>query len=59
VWTIDDGMALGTWEPGKPAFTAVPSTSDFVPGTAEGWRITLPGGTTPIRGTACLAVYPD
>ncbi|MBN1459889.1 MAG: hypothetical protein JXA57_10140 [Armatimonadetes bacterium] len=59
VWTIDDGIALGTLEPGKPAVAAVPSTGDFVPGTAEGWRIALPGGTAPIPASPCLAVYPD
>lgn len=59
VWTTDDEMALGTLEPGKPSFAAVPSTGDFVPGSADGWRIALPGGTAPIRGTPCLAVYPD
>lgn len=59
VWTIHDRMALGTWEPGAPAFTARPSTAEFAPGTAEGWRITLPGGAAPTPAGACLAAYPD
>ena len=52
-WTNADGAALGAQPPSGSRFTAMPSTSEFVPATSSGWRVTLPGGTQAVAGPAC------
>jgi hypothetical protein len=60
VWTSDSPVALGTWEVGAPAFTATPSTGEFVPSTAQGWRISLPGDASASQiADACLPLSLD
>ena len=45
-WTTAQALSLGT-EPPPPAsrLQAIPSTSAFVPASATGWAITIPGGS--------------
>jgi hypothetical protein len=53
VWNTAEPMALGAEPPAANYFQASPSTSDFVPATAAGWSITLPGGTQAVPGPSC------
>jgi hypothetical protein len=52
-WTVDHLVALVGQLPSEPAIPASPSTPQFVPSTASGWSITLPGGAAPVVGEAC------
>jgi len=52
-WTLADPIALGTVAAGASALMATPSTGEFVPASAAGWRVTLPGGTTVTPDVAC------
>jgi len=52
-WTLADPIALGTVATGASALMATPSTGEFVPSSAPGWRVTLPGGTTVAPDVAC------
>jgi len=49
VWTSDKPVALGAVEVGQSAVGATPSTREFVPSAAQGWRISLPRDASPSR----------
>lgn len=53
-WTTSQALSLGT-EPPPPAsrFQASPSTSEFVPASAAGWGITIPGGSQASARSPC------
>lgn len=53
IWTTEEPLALGTLEPEATAFQASPSTAAFVPATAPGWTVTLPGGSPVPSAAAC------
>jgi len=53
VWNTAKPVALGVEAPSESRFEASPSTSAFVPATAAGWSITLPGGGRAVQGPAC------
>jgi hypothetical protein len=44
-WTSADSMELGSLDSLAFPFAALPSTGEFVPASAPGWTVTLPGGT--------------
>ncbi|PYO41742.1 MAG: hypothetical protein DMD33_12140 [Gemmatimonadetes bacterium] len=44
-WTSAMGLSLGVQAPSAPRIMAAPSTRAFVPATAAGWQIALPGGS--------------
>lgn len=52
-WTPADSVELGALGPEESRFTALPSTSEFVPASASGWFVTLPGGTRASPGPRC------
>jgi hypothetical protein len=43
-WTLLNPLALGTPVPPATALQAGPNTATFVPATAAGWKVSLPGG---------------
>jgi len=51
-WTGDDSLSLGGQLAGTPILWAAPSTTAFVPASAQGWSVTLPGGSAafPVHG---------
>jgi hypothetical protein len=53
-WNTAKPVSLGVQQPSEARIFASPSTSAFVPATAAGWRITLPGGTQAVQGAACM-----
>ncbi len=52
-WTSGDPVSLGTLGPTDFRFAAGPSTSEFVPASAAGWFIVLPGGTQASPAPRC------
>ena len=52
-WTSALPLALGLVPPGVSRLQASPTTSLFVPARARGWRITLPGDSSPAPAEAC------
>lgn len=55
LWSTAHGLALGSLSPSQPALTAAPSTGRFVPASAAGWSVALPGSATPTPSTACTS----
>lgn len=55
LWSTDNGLALGSLSPSDPVLQATPSTGTFVPASAAGWSVALPGSATPTPGTACTS----
>ncbi len=53
VWNTAKSVSLGVLAPSADRFEASPSTTEFVPATASGWSITLPGGTQAVPAAAC------
>ena len=53
VWNTAKPMSLGVKPESASYVDASPSTSEFVPATAAGWSITLPGGAQAVQDTAC------
>lgn len=51
IWTMSDSLALGA--DGGGAVRLVASTGAFVPATARGWLVKLPGAATPVPGAPC------
>lgn len=52
-WSGDDALTLGAGDPDAGALQATPSTVAFVPASASGWSVTLPGGAAPSPAAAC------
>lgn len=52
-WTIAEGLSLGALQPQQSRLMALPSTSAFVPASAPGWSVDLPGGTQVSPRGAC------
>jgi hypothetical protein len=53
IWTTELPLALGVQVPAASRIFASPTTSEFVPATAAGWSITLPGGSQAVHATSC------
>jgi hypothetical protein len=53
IWTTALPVRLGVQAPSASRIFASPSTSKFVPATAAGWSITLPGGSHVVPASAC------
>jgi len=53
-WTVDRLASLVGLLPSELAIPASPSTPQFVPATATGWSVTLPGGAAPAAADACV-----
>jgi hypothetical protein len=54
-WTTELSVTLGVQAPSTSRILASPSTSTFVPATAAGWSITLPGGSQVVPASTCGA----
>jgi len=54
-WTTELPVTLGVQAPSTSRILASPSTSKFVPATAAGWNITLPGGSQVVPASTCDA----
>ena len=52
-WTSAKSLALGAQPPSSSQFQANPSTGGFVPASAAGWQITVPGGSQATPSSAC------
>ena len=52
-WTSAESLALGAQPASSSRFQAGPSTTAFVPASAAGWRITVPGGSQATPSSAC------
>jgi hypothetical protein len=52
-WTSAIPLSLGTLLPTEPRLQAKPSTGTFVPRSASGWSVTLPGASQPTPSGAC------
>lgn len=52
-WSDVAGLSLGVQPPQTAQFFALPSTEAFVPAYSRGWRVTLPGNSSPIPATTC------
>jgi len=52
-WTSAIPLSVGTLLPAEPRLQARPSTGTFVPGSAPGWSVTLPGDSRPTPSGAC------
>jgi len=52
-WTSGDSLALAPWSPNEARFTAGPTTSFFVVGSAGSWSVTLPGSAAPVPAQGC------
>jgi hypothetical protein len=52
-WTPADSVSLGTLGPNDLRFAAGPTTGEFVPASAAGWFIVLPGGTQASPAPRC------
>lgn len=52
-WTSGDSLSLAPWPPSDGRFTARPTTTSFVPATANSWSVTLPGTAAPVAANAC------
>ena len=55
IWTTELPVTLGVQGPSASRIMASPSTSEFVPATASGWSITLPGGSRVVPAATCNA----
>ena len=53
IWTTGMALTLGAQPPSASRVFATPSTARFVPATAAGWGITLPGGSQVVPGSVC------
>jgi len=53
-WTTSNSLSLGPWPPSDARFTARPSTTSFVPGTANSWSVALPGAAAPVAANGCI-----
>lgn len=52
-WTTAKSLSLGAQTPSSSQLQANPSTTAFVPASAAGWRITVPGGAQAIASSVC------
>jgi hypothetical protein len=52
-WTLLNPLALGALLPRATALQALPSTAAFVPATAAGWKVSLPGGVGLLATEGC------
>lgn len=52
-WTSAVPVALSAQPPSMTRFTSSPTTAEFIPDQAAGWRTTLPAGTHVDQGSAC------
>ena len=52
-WTTAKSLSLGAQLQTSSRFQANPSTAAFVPASAAGWRISVPGGSQPTPTSAC------
>jgi hypothetical protein len=52
-WTSAKSLALGAQPPSSSRLQANPSTTAFVPASAAGWRITVPGGSQATPSSTC------
>ena len=53
VWTNAKSFSLGAHPPSLPRLLAGPSTAEFVPEDAAGWRVTIPTGATATPSSVC------
>ena len=52
-WTSAKSLSLGAQPPSSSRLQASPSTDPFVPASAAGWRITVPGGSQATPSSVC------
>lgn len=52
-WTTDRPLSLGALLPSESALQAAPSTTSFVPSSADGWAVTLPTAASASPTKAC------
>ena len=52
-WTSAKSLALGAQPPSSSRFQANPSTPAFVPASAAGWQITVPGASQATPTSVC------
>jgi hypothetical protein len=52
-WTPADSLELGSLGLQGDRFTVLPSTSEFVPASAAGWTVSMPGGTRASPAPPC------
>lgn len=52
-WTLQDSVALGAIEESTPLGGRKPSTNYFVPASASGWTVGLPGAAAVVASGAC------
>ena len=52
-WTPARAVSLGSQAPSDSRFWASPSTIEFQPDHATGWRITLPGDSSVVAAAPC------
>jgi len=52
-WTSTDSLSPGTAGESEPVTMALPSTGGFVPASASGWSVALPGASGPAPSGAC------
>lgn len=55
IWSTELPVTLGVQTPATSRILASPSTSRFVPATAAGWSITLPGSSQVVPASTCDA----
>lgn len=55
LWSTANGLALGSLSPSDAVLQATPSTGRFVPSSAAGWSVALPGIATPTPSTPCTS----
>jgi hypothetical protein len=52
-WTTSKAVSLGLIPVDGSRFMASPSTGNFIPARAVGWRVTLPGSSLPAPAVPC------
>lgn len=52
-WTPAKSLSIGSIAPSGNRFMALPTTAAFVPTSAAGWRVDLPGGRQAVADSAC------
>lgn len=55
VWTPGDSAEMGGLMAGADPFMALPSTAEFVPTSAPGWSVSLPGDTLAHPSQPCTS----
>jgi hypothetical protein len=53
LWTTGDPVSLGAIQESAAVWEAGPTTANFVPGGASGWKVSLPGGARPAPDGKC------